>query len=250
MPKQLKYTDTLPKYMANLTNIKRANSTQYEWLYEHGCGHRHRFTKHFSCFLKQYEIEEVKGAMDIEAGALDADFDICLSWCIKTINKDEIFYDHITKSDLDKGIYDKRIIETLVDTMWKYDRLVLHYGKNRWFDLPFIRARYLWLKARNLYEGAVFPSYGEMYVSDTFGMAKSLLKISSRRQNSIANVVQGEDIKTKIDKDYWMGIKYGNNKVREAAISYIVDHNIKDCYQLEGNYLALLPFVNETRTSI
>jgi len=247
---ELRYTECLPIFMTGLVNIKKANTKQYQWLYEHGCSHRHRYTTHFNCFLKEFNIQEIKGCVDIEAGALDADFDICLSWSIKTVGKNEIFYDHVTKKDLDSGIYDKRIIETLVSTLKKYDRIITHYGQNRWFDIPFIRARYLWLKARNLYDGELFPTHGELYISDTYSMSKSLLKISSRRQNSVANVVQGKDIKTKIDKDHWMGIKYGDCKSRDKAIEYILDHNQKDVIQLEGNYLALVPFIKEGRNSV
>lgn len=214
------------------------------------CKHSHTGLSHKNCYVKENGIEEIKGALDIEAGALDADFDIMLSWTIKTINKDEIFYDHITKKDLDSGTYDKRIVETLVSTMWKYTRLVTHYGKNLWFDIPFVRARYLWLKARNMYNGEDFPKYGEMYVSDTYSMSKKLLKISSRRQNSVANVIQGKDIKTRIEKDYWMAIKYGSTKERNKAIKYILDHNQRDVEQLEKNYLTLVPFIKEIKTSI
>lgn len=240
----------LPKQMQNLIVLKNANSQQLDWLLKWRCQHRHNGVRHFNCFLKEFNISEKKGCLDIEAGALNADFDICLSWAIKTVGKDEIFYDHITKKDLDLGTYDKRIIETLVSTMRTYDRLITHYGKNRWFDIPFIRARYLWLKARGLYEGENFPVHGEIYVSDTYGMSKSLLKIASRRQDAVANTVQGKDIKTKIDKDYWMAIKYGNTKARNKAIDYILDHNHKDVQQLEGNYLTLVPFVKETKSSI
>jgi len=214
------------------------------------CVHGHTGISHPNCYVKENNIQEVQGAFDIEAGALDGDFDLCLSWANKTIGKDEYFYDHITKKDLDSGQYDKRIIETCVSTMWKYTRLVTHYGSNFRFDLPFIRARYLWLKARGLYEGERFPGPGEMYVSDTYSMAKKLLKISSRRQDNLANVVQGKDIKTKIAKDHWLAIKYGNSAQRKAAIDYIVDHNIKDVEQLEGNFLALLPFTRLIKSSI
>jgi len=214
------------------------------------CEHGHSGLTHPNCYVKEKGIEEVKGCLDIEAGALDADFDICLSWAIKTAGKDEVFYDHVTKEDLDSGQYDKRIIESCVETMWIYTRLITHYGSNFRFDIPFIRARYLWLKARGLYEGERFPQYGEMYISDTFAMAKKLLKISSRRQDNIGSVVQGKDIKTKINKDHWMAIKHGNNKQRMAAIDYIVDHNLKDVEQLEGNYFALVPFVREVKSSI
>ena len=113
MAKQLKYTNTRPKYMEGLTKLQNASSVQYQWLYEHGCPHRHRFTRHFSCYLKQYDIQERKGCVDIEAGALDADFDICLSWAIKTVGVDEVFYDNITKEDLDVQALEKKVGEAL-----------------------------------------------------------------------------------------------------------------------------------------
>ena len=47
-----------------------------------------------------------------------------------------------------------------------------------------------------------------------------------------------------------MAIKYGDCKSRNKAIEYILDHNTKDVIQLEGNYLALSPFIKEGRNSI
>lgn len=214
------------------------------------CVHGHSGLAHPNCYLRENGIEERKGCLDIEAGGLKADFDIVLSWAIKTVNKDEIVYDYITKEDLDSEKYDARLIATIVENMWNFTRIITHYGSNFRFDLPFVRARYLWLKARGLYDGPDFPGYGDMYVTDTYAMARKLLAISSRRQGSVGSVCQGEDIKTSIDRDYWMTIKYGTTRQRKAAIEYIVDHNTKDCIQLEGNYLAMLPFVRETRTSI
>lgn len=212
--------------------------------------HRHSGFNHPACYNKAFGIEERKGAGDIEAGGLDADFDLCLSWAIKTVGKDEYWYDHMTKEDLNSGQYDKRLIETLVDTLWKYDRVITHYGNVARFDVPFIRARYLWLKARGLYKGKPFPTFGMLWQTDTYTMSKRCLKISSRRQNSVANVILGEDIKTRIEKDYWMAVKYGTAAERKKALDYIVDHNIKDTEQLEGNYLTLLPYCREVRTSI
>lgn len=214
------------------------------------CVHSHDGVNHPNCYNKENGLQERKGCLDIESSNLKADFAITLSWCIKTSGKDHYVYDHVTKEDLNNGIYDARIIATLVDEMWKYDRLIGHYAKNGYFDIPFIRARYLWLLSRKLYKGERFPGYGEMWVSDTYTMAKPLLTISSKRQNSIANVIQAKDIKTVIDKDYWMAIQSGNPKQRKEAIAYIVEHNIKDTEQLDENYLLLLPFVNERKTSI
>ncbi len=212
--------------------------------------HGHNGVAHPACFNKENNILERKACLDIEAGNLHADFGIMLSWSIKTSGEDNIVYDHITKEDLEDGKYDARLMESLIDTLWEFDRVITHYGNANRFDMPFVRARYLWLLSRKLYSGERMPGYGEMYQSDTYTMAKKLLAISSRRQNVIANTIQGIDVKTPIDRDQWLAIQYGNNKQRKAAIEYIVEHNIKDVEQLDENYLRLLPFVNETKTSI
>jgi len=214
------------------------------------CEHRHDGINHAACYNKAHGIEERKGFLDIEANNLNADFGTCISWAIKTIGEDEIYYDHVTADETTSGVYDGRIIETLIEAMWDYDRICTHYGNNFRFDLPFIRARYLWLKARKLYSGPPFPEYGQMWVSDTYTMAKRCLKITSRRQGNVANTILGHDEKTVIDKDQWMAISHGGPKEREKAIKYIVDHNLHDVSQGEQNYLALLPYVREVRTSI
>ena len=214
------------------------------------CEHGHNGMTHPACFNREFGIQERIGALDIEADNLDADFGILLSWAIKTVGEDETWYDYVIAKDLDSGVYDGRIVAELVSTMWKYDRLVTHYGNARRFDMPFIRARYLWLKARGLYDGPDFPERGMIWQSDTYTMARGLLKLSSNRQGNVADVIQAEDIKTSINKDYWRAIKHGSKASRRKAIEYIVDHNIKDCIQLEKNYLLLRPYAREARTSI
>ena len=212
--------------------------------------HRHNGIQHSSCYEKEQGIKERKGCLDIEAGALNADFDICLSWAIKKSGQNEVTFDHLTAEDFVAGVYDSRIIASLIEEMWNYDRLITHYGSNFRFDIPFIRSRYLWLKARKMYKGKPFPQFGQLWLTDTYTMAKRLLKITSRRQDNCAKVILGKDIKTRINKDYWMAIKYGNVVAREKAISYIVDHNLKDCTQLDGNYLVMEPYCREVRCSI
>jgi len=212
--------------------------------------HSHNGISHASCYNREMGIKERKGCLDIESGNLKADFSIILSWCIKVSGEDEYIYDHLTRKALEAGRYDADVVETLIDTMWEFDRLIVHYGKNGYFDIPFIRARYLWLKARDLYHGDRFPEHGEMYVTDTYTMAKPLLTISSKRQNVIANTITGKDIKTPIDRDYWMAIAHGSSAQQKAAIDYIVEHNVRDTEQLDENYRILLPYVSEKKVSI
>lgn len=215
------------------------------------CRHRHNGILHAACYNEAKNIQEKIGCLDIEAGGLDADFDIILSWAIKTVGKDEILYDHITNQDINDGVYDANITSTLVHHLWDYDRVITHYGNRGRFDIPFIRARYLWLKTRKMLDRSIiFPGQGMLWQTDTFTIAKATLKISSRRQNVIANTITGNDIKTKVDRDIWMSIKYGSTKERKKALKYITDHNFRDVEQLEANYLLLRPYCRETRTSI
>jgi len=85
-------------------------------------------------------------------------------------------------------------------------------------------------------------------MTDTWAIAKAKLCLSSNRQGVVTETVgKGhKNIKTRIDPNMWLGALQG----RKEALEYIVDHNIKDCYQLEDNYLAIRPFVREGRRSL
>lgn len=117
----------LPKYMENLTNIKFATARQYQWLYENKCQHRHKYTVHFGCFLKNYNIKEKIGFLDIETSNLKANFGIVLCWCILD-EKGHIYEDWLTKKDILSGNEDKRVVGTCINTMLKFNRVVTHYG--------------------------------------------------------------------------------------------------------------------------
>lgn len=205
--------------------------------------HRHIGLKagHSNCYNKAHGIKERKGCVDIEASNLKADFGVILSWCIKTVGTDEVWYDCMTPKDVTSDLKDSRITESLIDTIWKYDRLIGHYSCR--FDIPFIRTR-------AIHWGMPFPTHGMIWHTDTWLMARSKLCISSNRQGNVAQAVQDIDIKTRIRPDIWLDVQFGSNKVKKKALDYVLDHNVKDVEQLEGNYLGLLPYVTERRTSI
>ena len=224
-----------------MTNIATASPEDVKWLATHRCKHGHAFTSHFNCYLKEHQVEERIGALDIEAGGLKANVDIMLSWAIKTVGQDEIWYDYVTSEELRNGDYDKRIVESCIQTMLKYDRLVGHYST--YFDIPYIRSR-------ALVHRIPFPEYGRLYHSDVWKMARRCLCLSSNRQDTVAETILDENIKTRVNFRYWLDAKYGSDKARKKALQYIVDHNLKDVQQLEDNYLKLRPFVRENRSSI
>jgi len=236
MSSKLKYTDDLPAYIAGLTNIKNANSMQYQWLWENGCEHRHRFSRHFSCFLKQYNISEKVGFLDIETSNLKANFGIVLCWCILDENG-TLYEDWLTKKDVLSGNEDTRVVSTCIETMRAFDRVVGHYST--YFDIPFLRSR-------AIIHGLDFPKHGELYHTDVWRMAKTKLCLHSNRQDVIAESLQGKTIKTRISHPAWRQAMMGDEK----AAAEVVDHCEKDVQDLKKNYDALLPYCKILKSSI
>jgi len=236
MSSKLKYTDSLPVHMARLTNIKNANSVQYQWLWENGCVHRHRYSRHFGCFLKKYDISERVSFLDIETSNLKANFGIVLCWCILA-DDDTLYEDWLTKKDVLSGTEDKRVISTCIETMQSFDRVVGHYST--YFDIPFLRTR-------ALIHDVKFPEVGTLLHTDVWRMAKTKLCLHSNRQDVIAESLQGKTIKTRISHPAWRQAMMGN----EAAVMEVIDHCECDVKDLKKNYYSLLPYCRVTKSSI
>jgi uncharacterized protein YprB with RNaseH-like and TPR domain len=222
--------------MEGLSNIKLANTQQLHWLLTHKCSHRHNYVRHFNCFIKDYEIKERVGFLDIECSNLKANFGIILCWCILDENGD-LYEDWLTKDDVLADIEDKRVVETCIDTMKLFDRVVGHYST--YYDIPFIRTR-------ALIHGIKFPGVGELYHTDTWKMARRSLCLHSNRQDVVAESLQGKTVKTRISHPDWRKAMLGNKESMEE----VLDHCEKDVVDLKKNYDVLLPYVKLTRSSI
>lgn len=228
--------NNLPIYMSKLTNIKCASNMQYQWLYENRCPHRHRYSTHFGCFLKDNNISEKIGFLDIETSNLKANFGIVLCWCILD-EKGNRLEDVLNKKDVLSGFEDKRIIQSCIDAMRKFDRICGHYST--YFDIPFLRTRALIL-------GLKFPGQGEIYHTDVWRMAKSKLCLHSNRQNVVAESLYGKTVKTRISHPAWRKAMLGC----PDAAAEVLDHCQKDVIDLRKNFYTLLPFVKLAKTSI
>jgi len=236
MSSKLKYTDDLPIYMAGLTNIKNANSQQYQWLWENGCIHRHRYSRHFGCFLKKYGIVERVGFTDIETSNLKANFGIVLCWCILA-DDNTLYQDWLTRKDVLSGTEDKRVVSTCIETLQSFDRVVGHYST--YFDIPFLRTR-------ALIHGIKFPEVGTLLHTDVWRMAKTKLCLHSNRQDVIAESLYGKTVKTRISHPHWRQAMMGN----EESCMQVLDHCQKDVQDLKKNYDTLLPYCRVTKSSI
>jgi len=216
--------------------VKSLTKSEIVWLHTHRCKHGHRYLAHYNCYLAEVKHKEIIGFLDIETTHLDANFGVILSWCIKIGKK--IHSDCITKKDLaDPKILDKKVVQSCVATMMQCNKIVTHYGSR--FDIPYIRTRAL---SHRVY----FPTYGELQQEDTWAMAKNSLKLSSNRQDAVAEILNGHSIKTRFNRKYWMLAMMGDEK----SIEYIFEHNKKDVIELEKNYYRLQPYVRKTNRSI
>jgi len=226
----------LPKQMKSLTNLKNANSQQLHWLLTHKCLHRHNYVRHFNCFIKDYEIKERVGWLDIETSNLKANFGIVLCWCILD-EDDNMYQDWLTKKDVLSGDEDKRVVSTCIDTMRSFDRVCGHYST--YFDIPFLRTR-------AIIHGLDFPKHGELYHTDAWRMAKTKLCLHSNRQAVVAESLQGKTIKTRISHPAWRQAMMGN----EAAAMEVLEHCNCDVQDLKKNYNSLLPYCRILKSSI
>ena len=196
---------------------------------------------HLKCYEREKGIEERKCFLDIETTNLKADFGIMLSWCIYDLQTDEIYYDYISVEDIETDVADKRIVQTLVDTLWKYDRIVGHYST--YFDVPFIRTR-------AIINDVDFPLYGNLFHTDTWKMARQKLCLHSNRQDSVAQAVQHKSVKTRINPDTWAKVLFGSKKQRTVLIKEVLHHNEMDVREGAGNYKTLLPHYHECKSYI
>ena len=227
---------TSPKIMSGLMNINNANSQQLHWLLTHKCTHRHNYVRHFNCFIKDYEIVEKVAFLDIETSNLKANFGIVLCWCILD-DKGDLYEDWMSKTDVLSGKEDMRVVETCIETMLQFDRIVGHYST--YFDIPFLRTR-------ALIHGLEFPVTGRLYHTDTWKMARKSLCLHSNRQAVVAESLYGSTVKTRISHPHWRQAMMGNVE----SMKEVVDHCEKDVQDLKKNYETLLPFCKPVRSSI
>ena len=182
------------------------------------------------------QVPERVGFLDIETSNLKANFGIVLCWCILD-DEGNLYEDWMTKKDVISGDEDSRVVETCIETMLLFDRVVGHYST--YFDIPFLRTR-------ALIHGLDFPKTGELYHTDTWKMARKSLCLHSNRQAVVAESLYGSTVKTRISHPDWRKAMLGNAE----SMAEVLDHCEADVEDLKKNYDTLLPFCKPVRSSI
>ncbi len=203
------------------------------------CKHGHNGYEHPVCYLK--EIPQQIGYLDIETSGLQADFAFVFSWVIKYKSQNKFEKYVLQKSDYDSGVQrDKEAIRKLIMALHNFDIIVTYYGKDRQFDVPFLRSR-------TLYYGFQFLPYGSMIHIDLYQVAKGKLRIHSNRLESVADLLDIRMKKTKIETGIWNRASMGYDV---KALKYIEEHNMKDAIILEEVHELLEPYFPMRKTSI
>ena len=173
------------------------------------------------------------GYLDIEASGLKSDFGHIISWAIKA-KGGKVLFDVLKERTLKE---EKRILQTLLETMKSFDRLITYYGSR--FDVPFIRTR-------ALYHGLQAPQCGELLHTDLYFVAKHKLStLASKRLERVSKFLGIKD-KTPLEPEVWVAASFGDKQ----AISYILQHNIADVKVLEQVDERLEQYYKKVNTSL
>lgn len=215
------------------------------------CKHRHTINEHPTCFVNNTlsEKEYVKtsgkawytypgykiGYLDVETSQLYANTGYMLTWCIKEKGGD-VHYGVINKRDILNYTFDKKLVQSLIDTMKKFKIIVTYYGTA--FDIPFIRTRAL---VHNL----DFPAFGDIYTWDLYYTVKSKLRLPRNTLEAACSIC-GIEGKTHLDWRVWQLASIGDKKSLEEVLT----HNKYDVIILEQLHDRLSFARKWTKTSI
>jgi len=225
-----------------MINIARLRKDEIIWLHQHKCRHGHTYLEHSNCI----EVEkpnmcpafEKIGFLDIEASNLKADFGIILSYCIKEENG-KIIGRAVTPKELKGEIYDKNLVEQLCSDIRTFDRIVVYYGTDYKFDLPFIRTR-------AVFWGLNFPSYKEIKVFDMYPVVKKKFKLHRNRLETACDFFGIPSKGHRLKPDIWFKAMTGQKK----GLDFILEHNKEDVISLEDLYHKTIKYSNIPNTSI
>lgn len=205
------------------------------------CPHGHSYLEHANCLEKALGHTERIGFLDIETSNFSASFGIVVTWCIKEKGGD-IFEGYLEGKDFKEpsGFYDKRIMKMCVNTLKMFDRLVVYWGKDRRFDIPFLRTRALGM-------GIEFPLYQEGIVNDAYDIVKNKFKFGRNSLHAACSHLGIESKDTPVSPDMWVKAAIGRDR---ESIQYILQHNREDVISTEKLWDRISNFANTPKTSI
>lgn len=206
------------------------------------CEHGHPLVSHPACLERKISFTENVGFLDIETSNFSASFGVVITWCIEG-NNDGVHYEgYLNDKDfrVGDGKYDKRIMKDCVDAIRKFDRIIVYWGKDKRFDIPFLRTRAISL-------GINFPMWQERIVNDLYDTVRNKLKLG---RNSLAAACTQFGIESKatpLSPKTWMDATIGRD---QKSIQTILSHNREDVISTRDLWRLLEGYNSNPKTSI
>ena len=223
-------------------NLNRLLKKDILWLYNHKCKHKVRYTQHPQCFLKEWgdqlAMVEKIAFLDTETSRLEADYGYIICYSIKELDG-KLIHNCVTPDEIHNYTFDKRLLKKFIGEVANYNRLVVYYGKDYRFDVPFLRTRALkW----NL----SFPQYGQEFITDVFDLVKGKLRLSRNRMENACDLLDIPAKGHRLNPDVWQKAMAGS----KGALDYIQIHCDEDVISLEALYKKLEGFGRLSKRSI
>ncbi len=223
--------------------IAQLKKDEIKWLNDHNCkAHRVSYLQHYNCFLGEKPEDspflEKVGFLDIEATNLKADFGYVLSYAIKE-RGGEIIGRVLTPNEIRRFKFDEDLMKECCDDIMKFHRIIVYYGIDNRFDLPYLRTRAIKYKLD-------FPLYKDVYVQDAYSIVRAKLQL---HRNRLETACQEFGIPSKghrLNPDVWQKAQAGH----EDSLRYIWEHNKEDVVSLELLWDRLESYVLKNRRSI
>ena len=221
--------------------LRKMNKQQILKFANQTCTHGHPYLSHPNCLAEQLGYKERIGFLDIETSNFSASFGVVLTWCIKE-HGGEILEGYLHDEDFcdPTGYYDKRILQDCVKAVNSFDRIVVYWGKNQRFDVPFLRTR-------AAMSGVIFPIYQETLVFDLYDIVRNKFRFGRNSLRAACTALGIESKETDISPQMWVDATIGRSK---EAISYILQHNREDVISTEKLWDRVNQFANIPDTSI
>lgn len=227
-------------------NPHRLLKREMLWLMTHRCRHFHYFSEHTSCYFdeKPWKLDrdapgvERVATFDIECTNLQATFGYVFSYCFKEIDG-SIYERIITSNEIRNHKFDYYVIKQLCIDIRKFDRIIVYFGKDYRFDIPFVRTR-------AIFHGLDFPKYKELIVNDLYDIVKKKLRLHRNRLETACEFFGIPCKQHRLDPNTWQKALAGDKK----SLDWILEHNREDVTSTELLWKKLQDYVKNPNTSI
>jgi len=200
------------------------------------------YLAHYQCFIDEKPetspFAEKVGYFDIETTGFYADYDFMLSYCIGD-DEGKVIKNIVTQKEIRSYVFDERLLSDLCNDLRKFNRIVVYYGSDYRFDIPFSRTRAIRFNLD-------FPLYKDIFVTDVYSIVRNKLRLSRRR---LANVCDLFEIPVKSHPgkpNIWMRASVGS----QEDLDYILVHNVEDVDSLRELYHRIIGYSANTKRSL